>query len=179
MMDIVEKIKEFTLDGDGYNSEYNLMLLGAIDEIESLRQQLAEQTSALLELVPNDEAKKFWQDTYSDGVSAQDIANELSDMHIMLEAVPIVYQEVTGGMLSKHTYKAKDVISEYRNHVDKLVNELVKDELEASESQSVEVLLEALRKLAKYPSTPKDEMSAVSMRKLASEALSSYKPTEG
>jgi hypothetical protein len=45
MMDIVDKIKEFTLDGDGYNSEYNLMLLDAIETIESLRQQLAEQTS--------------------------------------------------------------------------------------------------------------------------------------
>ncbi|HEY0563710.1 MAG TPA: hypothetical protein VGD04_10305 [Methylophilus sp.] len=36
--DIVERIKEYTLDGDGYNSEYNLMLLDAIAEITKLRE---------------------------------------------------------------------------------------------------------------------------------------------
>ena len=40
MMDIVERIKDFTLDGAGYNSEHNCMLLDAISEIESLRAQL-------------------------------------------------------------------------------------------------------------------------------------------
>jgi glutamyl/glutaminyl-tRNA synthetase len=53
------------------------------------------------------------------------------------------------------------------------------DELEAfakayQAAQPVNVLIEALQKMAKYPSTPKDELSATGMRKIASDAIAAY-----
>jgi hypothetical protein len=40
--------------------------------------------------------------------------------------------------------------------------------------QPVNVLIEALQKMATYPSTPKDELSATGMRKIASDAIAAY-----
>jgi hypothetical protein len=132
-MDIVEKIKEFTLDGDGYNSEYNLMLLDAIETIESLRQQLAEQTSG--EPVAYADVKFQHDKRWPPGISLHFIGG-------------------TGfGDLGKLGHGIHNLYTK---------------------PPSVEVLLEALRKLAKYPSSPKDEMSAWTMRNLASDALNAY-----
>ncbi len=58
-------------------------------------------------------------------------------------------------------------ISDYAKEITTLRQQL-------AEQPNVDVLVEALRKLEKYPSTRNDEMSAMTMRKIANEALNAY-----
>ena len=81
----------------------------------------------ILDLIPDEDAKKFWKDCYSDGITAQDIANELSDMNIMLDNVPKIVYAVTGGILSKANYDAQTVISKFNDYVDDAVKEAIED----------------------------------------------------
>lgn len=59
--------------------------------------------------------KEFWQDIVEkDGELDKDaIMRELSDYHHVLQNVPKVYCAVTGNRMSKTTYYADDVISEF------------------------------------------------------------------
>lgn len=98
-----------------------------------------KQTEALkmvLDLIPNEEAKQFWKETYEDGISAQDLANELADMHIMISNVPKIVNAVTGGLLSYATYPAETVIAKFNDYVDDIVQEAVKEALENSDEQT-------------------------------------------
>jgi hypothetical protein len=92
--------------------------------------------SDILDLIPDKEARAFWKRAYEDEITAQDIANELSDMYILIDNVPKVYMAVTGGKLSKPNYYAHEVIGEFEDYLSKMVDERVKDELEVLSDQS-------------------------------------------
>lgn len=118
------------------NGEYKYKVIGAQFEVWQARAELADKEIAelqaaqqqsageILNLISVKEAKEFWKSVYEDGVTLQDMANELYDMHIMLENVPKVYCEVTGGKLSKHNYLASSVIGEFNNYVESVADEV-------------------------------------------------------
>lgn len=53
-------------------------------------------------------------------MNAAQAKRELSDYYFMLEQVPKVYDEVTGGLLSKPNYYAHSVIEAHNNYLEKL-----------------------------------------------------------
>ena len=61
--------------------------------------------------------QEFWKDIIckEDGsIDIDAVKCELADYHRMLQEVPTVYSEVTGGILSKPLYKAEFVLSYFR-----------------------------------------------------------------
>jgi cell shape-determining protein MreC len=72
----------------------------------------------------------------------------------MIEQVPIVYSEVTRGVLSNPTYFASSVISVYEENQNTLFEELLKDSQEIKEKRIKELeqenkrLRQALEKIA-------------------------------
>lgn len=61
--------------------------------------------------------QEFWKDIIykEDGnIDVDAVKCELADYYKMLQEVPAVYSEVTGGILSKPLYKAETVLSYFR-----------------------------------------------------------------
>lgn len=87
---------------------------------------------------PLSEGVKFnaWPEAYPDGMTEQDVKNELHDYRHMLNEVPKVYDHVTGGLLTKPNYFASVVIGEADNHLNKLVEEAVADAAEDASPSS-------------------------------------------
>lgn len=89
---------------------------------------------------------EFWKDLVEkDGVLDKDaVMRELHDFHFMMEEVPKVYMEVSGGRISKTNTYAFEVISQFNElHWDKeMIQEDVKAILETKESSAEEKLKE-------------------------------------
>lgn len=54
---------------------------------------------------------KYWSDLYPDGMTYQDIENELSDFADLIQSATLVYCHATGGKISKLNTKADVVIA--------------------------------------------------------------------
>ena len=52
---------------------------------------------------------------------------ELSDYSMLLEFVPIVYMEVTGGRISKPNTLPFEIISEFENVIGERIDEYIED----------------------------------------------------
>lgn len=75
---------------------------------------------------PEDIWNEFWRSlcTKEDGlIDLEQIKKELADYYYILDQVPKVYEEVSGGTLSKPNYPATTVIKYYEDRV----NDIVKD----------------------------------------------------
>lgn len=78
---------------------------------------------------------KRWKSicTNPDGsLNLDQIMRELHDYYFMLEEVPKVYCEVTGGLLSKPNYYADSVISAFEDEVEKRIKQRKEDEIRDS-----------------------------------------------
>lgn len=67
------------------------------------------------EKTPEENWKEFWKDlcTNKDGsINLEAIKNELSDYSFLLDQVPLVYDSVTGGRISKPNTYAFEVIAQ-------------------------------------------------------------------
>ena len=75
------------------------------------------------------EAKEFWKDIiYKDGkLDEEQVMKELTDYYFALQEVPKVYDAITNGKLSKISYFAQTIISEYEDDLTK--NYIHKDDL--------------------------------------------------
>ena len=61
-----------------------------------------------------EEIKKDWDWLYKDGkLDEEAVLKEISDYDFVLNEVPKVYCEITGGLLSKLTYPANVVLAEF------------------------------------------------------------------
>lgn len=106
-------------------------------------QAVALATDALLRkalsLISDQSAREFWMQTYKNGLmDLQDIANELSDYHMIMINASLVYEEVTGGNMSKPNYLASSVISEYHNHLQDLAESDRQDFMQEFEDKAVQ-----------------------------------------
>lgn len=70
----------------------------------------------------NKEVEKVWQEFWKDiicdengNIDLEQIKKELYDFHIVMNEVPKVYSEITGGMLSYITYPAETVLEVYHD----------------------------------------------------------------
>ncbi|AGS80994.1 hypothetical protein [Caulobacter phage Cr30] len=100
----IEELKE--IHENIFNYDYvtlKVALKSAIDQLENIQ---------------------WWEGVYDDKpLTKEQIANELKDYHFVLRQVPVVYNEVTGGKMSKPNYYAEDVIREFNDYVDQRVRE--------------------------------------------------------
>lgn len=78
-----------------------------------------------------------WPEAYPDGMTEQDVKNELHDYQQVLEQVPKVYDHVTGGLLSKPNYLASVVISAADDHLNKMVEEALEEAKDDNDGESV------------------------------------------
>lgn len=68
------------------------------------------------------------------------VKRELYDYSILLDHVPKVYSEVTGGRVSKPNTTAGAVIGEYEEHVKKLCDQAIEDYREEQDIETIEAL---------------------------------------
>ena len=80
----------------------------------------------------NSEVEKVWQEFWKDivcdkngNIDLEQIKKELYDFHTVMQEVPKVYSEITGGLLSYVTYPAETVLSVY---YDKYGNKIWRNE---------------------------------------------------
>jgi len=74
--------------------------------------------------------QEYWADIImnKDGtVNLEQVKKELHDYTFMLNEVPKVYCEVSGGLLSYPNYYASSVIESFENHIEKLFEERYKE----------------------------------------------------
>lgn len=79
---------------------------------------------------------EYWAKcVYPEGMTAEQVQNELADFRFMMQQVPKVYYEVTGGKLTKPMYYADTVIGEFHRHLEDLIEEAIKEDREERLSQ--------------------------------------------
>ena len=117
----------------------------------------------VLDLIKDSEAKEFWKQTYSGELTAQDLANELSDMHIMISNVPKIVNAVTGGLLSYATYPAETVIAKFNDYVDDVVKESIEDYKEENELEplSDDEIADLFSQFVREHQTPSDTLKVI------------------
>lgn len=88
---------------------------------------------------------EFWRGVYPNGMTAQDVVDELHDYHFMIGEVPKVYMEVTGHKLSKPNYYASSVIGVFNEHVQDVVEDALEEQLDTL-AGNLQMPLEELKK---------------------------------
>lgn len=107
-------------------TDYEKFLMESIyDKIESIKNPDI--------IIESDKLPEFWGEIYEDGMTIEDVNNELKDFEYMIEQVPKVYMEVTGGLLSKPNYPADTVIQEYYKYIELRYTESIIDDFKESE----------------------------------------------
>lgn len=78
-------------------------------------------------VIPPDRLSEFWRGIYPEGMTIEQVNNELHDLEFMAEQVPKVYMHVTGGRISKPNTYAHEVISEHDNRREDDIDEAIKE----------------------------------------------------
>lgn len=61
-------------------------------------------------VIPADKLEQFWKDTYPNGMTIQNVVDELHDIHMLVDHVTTVYSHFSGGMISKPNTLPTEVI---------------------------------------------------------------------
>ncbi len=80
--------------------------------------------------------EEFWKDIIEDengNLNKDQVKRELADFYFIMNEVPKVYMEVTGGMISKPNTFAFEVIGEAENRIQESFKDWLKDECEVCE----------------------------------------------
>lgn len=93
------------------------------------------------------EYEKTYQEKWKEIIENKDgslnkeqIMKELFDYSIMLENVPIVYKEVTGGLLSKPHHSANSIICEFENYIERLIGRDLEDIVFSNMDEVIKIL---------------------------------------
>lgn len=89
----------------------------------------AKMKQEAIPLTADDAVKRIWEEFWvplfeTDNPSLQQIKDELAGYYFIMIQASLVYQEVTGGELSNVNYLAKDVLTKYLVHVEKMAKEM-------------------------------------------------------
>jgi len=82
---------------------------------------------------------EFWKELVEkDGVvDMTQVKKELCDFKYMIDQVPLIYEHVTGGTLSKPMYSAKTVIAQADDHSQQVYEDLIEDEIDCHIGQKI------------------------------------------
>ena len=81
--------------------------------------------------------KEDWDWLYKNGkLDEEAVLKEISDYDFILEEVPKVYEEITGGLLSKLMYPARVVLSEFNERFwdKKIIIDDIKEMMQSSKT---------------------------------------------
>jgi len=141
--DIIKKYFGETVDEGGGTIVYHLYptsdITMLVQDLYTADKQIQEQFE--LREVNKKESDEFWDSIFVDDYpfNKENAYNELADFHFILEQLPLIYMEVTGGLLSKPKYFASSVIEAFHDYLDRL--QLEKDtEYEEKKSALLAVL---------------------------------------
>lgn len=100
-----------------------------------------------LDIDQNNEVERVWNEFWKDIVTKEDgtidleqIKKELADFHFIMDQVPEVYCHITGGLLSKLTYKSSTVINRAEEHYKEMYTNMFKEDIFEFIGEDEEVL---------------------------------------
>lgn len=76
------------------------------------------------------ESKLFWEEVLEEKDIPEKYLNELVDFHYLMCQIPIVYDYVTGGQISKIMTSSDSIITAVDDFQDQFIHSVFKDELE-------------------------------------------------
>jgi len=130
----------------GFNVECENVFLSTIDcdierecpikRLEQENKELKDKITALedklqLRMASDKESDEFWDEIFSAEnypFNKENAYKELKDYYFVLEQIPKIYLEITGGTLSKTTYFASSVIQAYNDALERYYDKI--DDLE-------------------------------------------------
>lgn len=102
---------------------YSAKVQGLKKEIERLTKEIKTFEDKLqLRMASDKESDEFWDDIFNEKdypFNKENAYKELRDYYFVLEQLPKIYMEITGGTLSKTTYFASSVIEAYNDSLDR------------------------------------------------------------
>lgn len=107
-----------------------------IERLEQENKELKDKITALedklqLRMASDKESDEFWDEIFSEKdypFNKENAYKELKDYYFVLEQIPKIYMEITGGTLSKTTYFASSVIQAYNDALERYYDKI--DDLE-------------------------------------------------
>lgn len=111
-------------------------LITKCNDLEQENKELKEKNAALedklqLRMASDKESDAFWDEIFSEKdypFNKENAYKELKDYYFVLEQLPKIYMEITGGTLSKTTYFASSVVEAYNDALDRYYDKI--DDLE-------------------------------------------------
>lgn len=104
-------------------SETEQALQTALEENAELKEKLKYLEDRLqLRMASDKESDEFWDEVFSEEdypFNKENAYKELKDYYFVLNQIPSIYMELTGGMLSKTTYFASSVIQAHYDCIDR------------------------------------------------------------
>ena len=114
------------------------------EKVEQLENKLQLRTAS------DKESDEYWDEIFSEKdypFNKENAYKELSDYYFVLNQLPSIYMEITGGRLSKTTYFASSVIEAYNDSIQEYWDKI--DDFETAINQ-YKTALEEIREMAKY-----------------------------
>lgn len=113
-----------------------------------------------LRMASDKESDAFWDEIFSEKdypFNKENAYKELQDYYFVLEQLPKIYMEITGGTLSKTTYFASSVVEAYNDALDRYYQEIDDLEYKNNEYKSA---LENIKEIAEpiYEQIPDDKV---------------------
>ena len=145
-----KQVRDMLVEAGDLMSYYHLQIaLATLDRI------IAGEAKYTIHIPSSDEVEReyniFWKEIVEkDGVlDVEQVKKELYDFSRLLRNVSIVYCEITGGRMSKTSYDAIDVISEYNAYVEMLIENAL-SESAAPKPAPPPIDVEALKREQSY-----------------------------
>lgn len=147
-----DRLTKYEEDGD-----VQIALFSDVNRLEEENKELKEKVGMLenklqLRMATNLESNAYWDEIFTEDYpfNKENAYKELSDYYFVLEQLPTIYMDITGGRLSKTTYFASSVIEAHNDEISIYENRV--DDLE----YTLKCALEDLQKILENPSTTKE-----------------------
>ena len=126
------------------------------NNLEQENKELKEKNATLedklqLRMASDKESDAFWDEIFSEKdypFNKENAYKELSDYYFVLEQLPKIYMEITGGTLSKTTYFASSVVEAYNDSLDRYYEKIDNVEYDNNASRSA---LEEIKAMINHP----------------------------
>lgn len=139
----------------------NEKLYKQLKQLEAENARLKEEIKSFenklqLRMANNKESNEYWDDIFSAKdypFNKENAYKELQDYYFVLQQLPEIYLEITGGILSKTTYFASSVIEAYHDVIDRRDDEI--DNLQYKNNEYKQVL-QKIKEIAEFHTTQED-----------------------
>ena len=131
-----------------------------IEKLQTENEELKEKVKTLedklqLRIASDKESDEYWNEIFNDNYpfNKENVYKELSDYYFVLNQIPKIYMEITGGTLSKTTYFASSVIQAHNDALERYYDEI--DDLEY-DNNAYRSALEEIREIVSFHTSDAD-----------------------